>query len=49
MKLSNHKLTYVELYPEPLENREPSGFVVILGAFAAAAAVYLITFLAFSL
>lgn len=48
MKLSNHKLTYVELYPEPLK-REPSGFAVILGAFAAAAAVYLITFLAFSL
>ena len=48
MKLSNHKLTYVELYPEPLE-REPNPLAVILGAFAAAAAVYLITFLAFSL
>ena len=49
MKNFRHSLDYVELYPEPLENREPSGFKVILGAFAAAAAVYLITFLAFSL
>lgn len=49
MKHSNHALHYLDLRPEPLERREPKPLAVIIGAFAAAAAVYLITFLAFSL
>ena len=49
MKHSNHALHYIDLHPAPIERREPNPLAVILGAFAAAAAVYLITFLAFSL
>lgn len=50
MKHTNHKLTYVDFYPKGLkEDRGPRPLIVILGAFAAAGAVYLITFLAFSL
>lgn len=49
MKNFRHSLDYVDLYPEPVNTNEPSGLTVILGAFAAAAAVYLITVFAFSL
>ena len=49
MKHKNHALNYVDFYPAPIERREPNPLAVILGAFAAAAAVYLITVLAFSL
>ncbi len=48
MRNSKHKLTYIEMYPEPL-NREPSPFAVIGGAFVCAAVIYLLIFLAFSL
>lgn len=49
MKHSNHKLTYIEMYPEPLSTNEPSGLAVIGGAFVAALALYLLTVFAFSL
>jgi hypothetical protein len=48
MRNSNHKLTYIEMYPEPL-NPEPHPLTVILGAFGFAALMYLLTVLAFSL
>lgn len=49
MKHSNHKLTYIELYPEPLNTEEPSGAKVINGAFFAAVALYCVTVFLFSL
>jgi len=49
MKHSNHKLTYIEMYPEPLNTGEPSPLAIIGGAAAFAALMYLLTVLAFSL
>ena len=49
MKNYRHSLDYVDLYPAPIERREPRPLTVILGAFAFAGAMYLLTFLAFSL
>lgn len=49
MKHSNHKLTYVEMYPEPLTTEQPSGFKVLAGALLAVCALYAVTVLAFSL
>jgi hypothetical protein len=49
MRNSNHKLTYIEMYPEPLSTTEPSPLAIIGGAFAFAALMYLLTVLAFSL
>lgn len=49
MRHSNHKLTYIEMYPEPLSTNEPSGSKIIGGAFVAVVGVYLLTVFAFSL
>lgn len=49
MRHSNHKLTYIELHPEPLNTGEPSPLMVIGGALVALVAVYLLTVFAFSL
>ena len=49
MRHTCHKLTYVEMYPEPLSTNEPGGLKIIGGAFVAVAFVYLLTVFAFSL
>jgi hypothetical protein len=49
MKHSNHALHYLDLRPTPIERCEPHPLTVILGAFAFAALMYLLTFLAFCL
>lgn len=49
MKHSNHKLTYIEMYPEPLNTEQPSGLKVLAGALLTVCAVYAVTVLAFSL
>lgn len=48
MRNSKHKLTYIEMYPEPL-NPEPHPLTVILGAFGFAALMWLFAFLFLSL
>ena len=45
MKHSNHKLTYIELHPEPLDIGEPHPLTVVLGAFGFAALMYVLAFL----
>ena len=49
MKHCNQTLHYVDLHPQSIEPDEPSPFAVIGGAFVAAAALYLLTVLCFSL
>lgn len=47
--MNRHQLTYIDLHPEPVEQREPSGFAVWCGAAAVLGAVYLVTVVLFSL
>ena len=49
MKHLNHKLTYIDLHPAPIERREPRPLTVIAGAFGFAALMYVLAFLAFCL
>jgi hypothetical protein len=46
--MNKHQLTYIDLYPAPIE-REPSRLAVWAGAAFALLAVYLLTVFAFSL
>jgi hypothetical protein len=46
--MNRHQLTYIDLYPEPIE-REPSGFAIFCGAAVALVALYCVTVFAFSL
>lgn len=46
--MSKHQLTYIDLYPEPIE-REPSGFAIWAGAAFALVALYCVTVFFFSL
>ena len=46
--MNKHQLTYIQLYPAPIE-REPSALAVWAGAAFALLAVYLLTVFAFSL
>jgi hypothetical protein len=48
--MNRHTLTYIDLHPEPVKTeREPSGFVILLGGAACALTVWGVVFLAFSL
>lgn len=49
MKHKNHALNYVDLYPAPIDTKEPRLLFVIVGAFGFAALVWALTFLVFSL
>ena len=46
--MNRHQLTYIDLYPEPIE-QEPNGFSMFLGAVVALAALYCVTVFLFSL
>jgi hypothetical protein len=46
--MNRHQLTYIDLYPQPIE-REPSGFALFLGAVVALVALYCVTVFLFSL
>jgi hypothetical protein len=46
--MSKHKLTYIDLYPAPVD-REPSALAIWAGAALALIAVYLITLFLFTL
>lgn len=49
MKHSNHKLTYIEMYPEPVQADDPHPLAVLAGAAFTAAGLYLLTVVLFSL
>lgn len=46
--MNRHALTYIDLYPEPIE-REPSALAIWAGAAFALLTVYLLTVFLFSL
>ena len=46
--MNKHQLTYIDMYPEPIE-REPSTLAVWLSAAFTLAALYLVTVVLFSL
>ena len=46
--MNRHQLTYIDLYPEPIEQK-PSGFAVFCGAALALVALYCVTVFLFSL
>ncbi len=46
--MNKHQLTYIQMYPAPVE-REPSALAIWAGAALALLAVYLLTVFAFSL
>jgi hypothetical protein len=46
--MNKHQLTYIDLYPQPIE-REPSGFAIVCGAALALVALYCVTVFLFSL
>ncbi|CAB4146445.1 hypothetical protein UFOVP503_19 [uncultured Caudovirales phage] len=49
--MSRHRLTYIDLHPEPLERakREPSTLQIVVGAVVALIALYITLVVAFSL
>ena len=47
--MNRHQLTYIDLHPEPVQNREPSTLLIWVGAAALLAAVYIVTAVLFSL
>jgi hypothetical protein len=46
--MNRHQLTYIEMYPQPLE-REPSTLAIVAGAAFALVALWVITVFLFSL
>jgi hypothetical protein len=46
--MTRHALTYIDLYPQPLE-REPSTLAIVAGAAFALVALWVITVCLFSL
>lgn len=46
--MNRHQLTYIDLYPEPIE-REPSSLMIWAGAAFALVALWVITVFLFSL
>jgi hypothetical protein len=46
--MNKHQLTYIDMYPQPIE-QEPSGFAIVCGAALALVALYLLTVFLFSL
>lgn len=47
--MNKHQLTYIDLNPQTIEQREPSGFAIWCGAAAVLGAVYLVAVVLFSL
>ena len=47
--MSKHQLTYIDLHPQPITHRAPSGFAVWCGAAAVLGALYLVTVVLFSM
>jgi hypothetical protein len=47
--MNRHQLTYIDMYPEPVDTREPSTLVVWLGAACVLGGLYLLTVFLFSL
>ena len=46
--MNRHRLTYIDLHPQPLE-REPHPVAIVAGAALAAFALWALTFVLFSL
>lgn len=47
--MNRHSLTYIEMYPEPVETDEPGPLLIWAGAAFALGALYLLTVFLFSL
>ena len=47
--MNKHQLTYIDMYPEPVDTREPLPLALWLGAAVVVGAVYLVTVFLFSL
>lgn len=47
--MNRHALTYIEMYPEPVDTREPSPVLIWAGAAFALFAVWAVTVFFFSL
>lgn len=47
--MNRHALTYVDFYPQPVTQTEPSGLMIWAGVVFALLAVYLLTVFLFSL
>lgn len=47
--MNRHQLTYIDMYPEPVNTREPSALAVWLGAAVVFGGLYLLTIVLFSL
>jgi hypothetical protein len=47
--MNRHSLTYNDLCPEPVNTREPSPFLIWVGAAFTLSALYLLTVFLFSL
>lgn len=47
--MNRHQLTYIDMYPEPIDTREPSTLALWLGAAVVVGALYLLTIVLFSL
>jgi hypothetical protein len=47
--MNKHQLTYIDMYPQPVKQREPSTLAVWLGAACVVGGLYLLTIVLFSL
>lgn len=47
--MSKHQLTYIDMYPEPVEVKEPSVLAIWAGAAMALVAAYAVTLFFFSM
>lgn len=47
--MNRHAITYIEMYPEPVDTREPSPVLIWAGAAFALFAVWAVTVFLFSL
>ena len=47
--MNRHQLTYIDMYPQPVEVKEPSTLAIWAGAAQALVAVYVVTLFLFTL
>lgn len=47
--MNRHQLTYIDLHPQPITQREPSTLAIWCGAAAVLGGLYLVTVVLFSL
>ena len=47
--MNKHQLTYIDMYPQPVTQHEPSGLMIWAGAAVALVALYCVTVFLFSL